>query len=116
VEGGLGLCFRVADDGTVTADWRCPASGRSYDGILHGGLIATLLDSAMVHALFARNIVARTAELRVRYFHPVQTDEPVLVTAGLRTHCGPLYYMDAEVRQAGVACAKAQAKFMAIDP
>ena len=67
----------------------------------------------MVHALFARNIVARTGELRVRYFHPVQTDESVIVTAGLRTHCGPLYCLNANVRQKGVICAKAQAKFMA---
>jgi acyl-coenzyme A thioesterase PaaI-like protein len=113
--GGLGLCFRVTPEGVVAADWCCPPAGRSYDGILHGGLIATLLDSAMVHALFARNIVARTADLHVRFHHPVQTGGPVTVAASLRAHCGPLYCLEAEVRQAGVVCASAQAKFMATD-
>lgn len=111
--GGLGLRFHVTDQGVVAADWRCPAACRSYDGILHGGLIATLLDGAMVHALFARNIEARTADLHVRYHRPVRTGEPVTVAAALRAHCGPLYCLEAEVRQAGAVCASAQAKFMA---
>lgn len=113
VTGGLGLRFQVEIDGSVTTDWSCPPSSRSYAGILHGGLIATLLDSAMVHALFARGVVARTAELRIRYHHPVGTDAPVQVTARLTARCGPLYCLEAAVSQNGVDCATAQAKFMA---
>ncbi|MDD3178816.1 MAG: PaaI family thioesterase [Opitutaceae bacterium] len=109
---GLGLLFRVGFDGGVTADWSCPETYRSYEGILHGGLIATLLDSAMVHALFARGIVAMTAELRVRYRHPVRLGEPVTVAARLREHYGPLYCLEAAVRQQDAICATARAKFM----
>lgn len=116
VPGGLGLQFRVGCDGGVAADWTCPAFYQSYDGILHGGLIATLLDCAMVQALFAHGVVARTAELRVRYHHPVHTGERVTVTAWLRTQCGPLYCLEAEVRQQGVECTTAQAKFMETIP
>lgn len=116
VVGGLGLRFQLENDGAVAAEWDCPDAGRSYDGILHGGLVATLMDSAMVHALFARNVIARTAELRVRYHQPVRTGDRVTVTARLRAQCGPLYCLAAEVWQQGRKCATAQAKFVAARP
>lgn len=111
--GGLGLQFRLDGDCGVRAEWDCPARYRSYDGILHGGLIATLLDCAMVQALFAHGIVAHTAELNLRYRRPVSTGVAVTVSARLRARCGVLCVLAAEVRQQGAVCATAQAKFMA---
>jgi acyl-coenzyme A thioesterase PaaI-like protein len=110
---GLNLRFRVTPDGGVAAEWDCPAHYQSYEGILHGGLTATLLDCAMVHALFAHGIVAHTAELNLRYRHPVSTGIPVIVSAHLRARCGVLCVLAAEVRQRGNVCTTAQAKFMA---
>lgn len=112
--GSLGLRFSTGADGSVIADWPCPASCQSYDGILHGGVIATLLDSAMVHALFACGIVAHTAELRVRYRHPVRVGHSVRVTACRESHTGPLHLTSATLIQDGVPCATARAKFMAV--
>jgi acyl-coenzyme A thioesterase PaaI-like protein len=117
VHDGLRLDFRVDPaDGEISADWECPALFRGYDGALHGGLIATLLDSAMVHALFARKVVARTAELQVRYINPINVVQPVTVSARLQHQIGPIYYLKSEVRQHGEICAWAQAKFMSIRP
>jgi hypothetical protein len=112
--GGLGLVFAVQPDGCVSAEWICPPGGESFEGIVHGGLLATALDSAMIHALFARGIVARTGELTVRYRNPVRIGEPVTVVA---KYCGgmpPLHRLEAEIRQAGLLCAKATGKFMAV--
>jgi len=100
----------------VVAEWLCPAGGESYAGIVHGGLLATALDSAMVHCLFARDIVARTGELTVRYRRSVRSGAPVTVTARLRESFAPLHYLEAEIRQDGSVCAQARAKFMAVDP
>lgn len=113
-EGGLGLSFALQADGSVSAEWLCPAGGQSYPGIVHGGLLATALDSAMVHCLFARDIVARTGELNVRYRRSVRSGAPVLVTARLRESFAPLHYLEAEIRQDGSVCAQARAKFMAV--
>ncbi len=112
-KGGLGLHFITQPDGSVTADWACPINYQSYDGILHGGIIATLLDGAMVHALFANGIVAQTAELCVRYKHPVKIGCPVRVTAHRKTLIGPLHQLTAQITQSEIICAVAQAKFMA---
>ncbi len=110
--GGLGLCFTTRPDGSVVATWSCPSDYQSYDGILHGGIIATLLDGAMVHALFARDIVAHTAELKVRYRHPVAVGLPVQITAQYDAGTGPLHQLTAEIFQNRVVCAHATAKFM----
>lgn len=112
--GGLGLVFAVHPDGSVSAEWTCPPGGESFEGIVHGGLLATALDSAMIHALFARGIVARTGELSVRYRRSVRIAEPVTVVA---KYCGgmpPLHRLEAEIKQAGHLCAKATGKFMAV--
>lgn len=111
-EGGLGLRFTVQEDGGVAAAWTCPAGGESYPGIVHGGLIATLLDAAMVHALFARGIAARTGELHVRYRQPVCIGAPVTVQAWPTQHCGRLWTVRAELRQGASRCAEARAKFL----
>lgn len=114
-QGGLGLAFAVQTDGAVSAEWTCPPGGESYAGIVHGGLLATALDSAMVHALFARGVVARTGELTVRYRQSVRSGDPVTVTARHRNAYPPLHHLEAEIHQAGVLCARARGKFMAIE-
>ncbi len=112
---GLGLDFHVDDDASgVAADWICPPSHASYPGTAHGGILATLLDSAMVHALFALGLVAHTAELRVRYFHPVSTDAPLRITARVRRHFGRLHDLEGEIHQHNRRCVRAEAKFMSL--
>jgi len=111
--GGLGLFFGVQPDGSVAACWTCPPGGESHRGIVHGGLLATALDSAMVHALFARGIVARTAELKVRYRHPAGVGAGLEVRAWLRRSFGQLHELEAEICGGSVAYAHARAKFMA---
>lgn len=112
-EDGLGLQFRVQPDGSVAATWTAPSGYESYPDILHGGLIATVLDSAMVHALFARGVVARTGELEIRYRRSVSAGQIVAIRAGLRQAYPPLYHIEAEMRQGENVCARARAKFMA---
>jgi acyl-coenzyme A thioesterase PaaI-like protein len=112
-QGGLGLTFAVQADDLVAATWTCPPGGESYSGIVHGGLLATALDSAMVHALFARGIVARTAELNVRFRLSVRAGEPAIVTARLRNARPPLFQLEAEIRQADAVCVHARGRFMA---
>lgn len=114
--GGLGLTFEVQHDGTVRSEWTCPSGVESYTGIVHGGILATALDSAMVHVLFASGIIARTGELRIRYRRSVCTGVPAVVTARLRDALRPLFRLEAEIMQDGVVCTEAFAKFMALPP
>lgn len=111
-KGGLGLEFSVQDDGSVLAEWSCPPDRESYPGIAHGGILATVLDSAMVHALFSRGIVARTGELKIRYHHSVPVGQTTRVRGFLREDYAPLFYMEADISTPTALCVHAQAKFM----
>jgi len=109
----LGLRFRLSPDTSdVAAEWRPPVWAIGYGGTVHGGLIATVLDSAMVHALFARGLLARTAELRIRYRHPVLPAAPCELAARLLRIRGPVFELEATLRQAGRLCARATSSFM----
>ena len=52
---GLGVDFRPSADGRgVEATIDCRADFQGHEGRLHGGIVSSLLDGAMVHCLFER--------------------------------------------------------------
>ena len=63
---GLGIRFFADSDGAY-AQYVPPVGFQGYDGILHGGILSTLLDEIMVKALAARQITAVTGKLEVRF-------------------------------------------------
>ena len=111
-KGGLGLDFHLQPDGSVRADWNCIPGYESYENVLHGGIQATLMDSAMVQVLFTRGVVARTGEMIVRYHASVDSRHPIAITAHLELAHPPLFKMEAAILQDGRLCASAKAKFM----
>ena len=113
-EHGLDLVFRVDAEGVTHATWQPSPAFQSYDGRIHGGILATLIDASMVHALFARGIAGVTAEMTVRYHAPVVLGSPVYVITRLEAQKHGVYRLSAEVRQDGALAAKATAKFMAM--
>lgn len=110
--GGLGLVFTVAPDGAVEAEFRGGAAYQGYTGMLHGGVIAMLLDAAMTNCLFTHGQRAVTAELSVRFRHPVRSDRPARLRAWVQRPNPPLFVMHAELWQAGRRRATAVGKFM----
>jgi acyl-coenzyme A thioesterase PaaI-like protein len=111
---GLNLHFEVGPDGIARAVWKPSAGFRSYPDRVHGGVIATMLDSAFVHALFARGVPGVTAELTIRYVQSVDCANPVEVKGWIEADGHGLFYCRGEARQAGVLVARASAKFVAM--
>jgi len=109
---GLGVRFSVRSDSAVQALVSCPTSWEGYPGMVHGGIIASLLDAAMTNALFARGTVAVTAEVNIRYRHPLPLGRSVTVE-GRVTQCEPpLYLVEARITSDGVVHATCTGKFM----
>jgi len=106
------LEFDVNGDGSVTASFLGNAALEGYQGLLHGGMIASLLDGAMTNCLFAHGLVAVTAELKVRYSNPVKTGCEMAVRAWIEEPHPPLYLMRAELKQEHCVKAIASAKFI----
>ena len=109
---GLGLEFQVQADGSVTASFDCHDKFEGYGGMLHGGVISAIADGAMTNCLFAHGIVAVTAEIKVRFRHPVELDTPLVVRAHITRSQDPLHVVEAEIVQDGQIKAKATGKFM----
>jgi len=109
---GLGLKFTTNDDGSVSAWFQGHPALEGFQGLLHGGVIAALLDSAMTNCLFSRGVVAVTAELTVRFLSPVLIDHLAEVSAFIIRARSPLYDLQAELRQGKTLTARAQAPFV----
>ena len=110
---GLQLHFDVGSDGIASAVWQPSAAFRSYPDRVHGGVIATLLDSAIVHALCAKGVAGVTAELTVRFLQSVNVLDPVSVAGWVESNRIGIYLCRGEIHQAGVLAVRAAGKFMA---
>ena len=64
---GLRVRYEPAGTGGVTAEWTPDAVWEGFQGIIHGGVVSTVLDEAMSKAVVATGSEALTAELRVRF-------------------------------------------------
>ncbi len=109
---GLALRYSTAPDASVSASFIGNCALEGYPGVLHGGIVATLLDGAMTNCLFARGIRAVTADLRVRYRLPLRAAESLTVHAWLESSRHGLLELRAEISQGGNVKARALGKFI----
>ncbi len=63
----------------MQARWKASRDWEGFAGVLHGGIISTLLDEAMAKAVLAGRHRAMTCELKVRYRHYVATGEELVI-------------------------------------
>ncbi len=83
-EHGLHLHFTPDPDGNGVSALFCPASRvEGYTGVVHGGIITTVLDEVMAWSLYRHDIWAVTGELTTRYRHPIRIGEETRATGYL---------------------------------
>jgi uncharacterized protein (TIGR00369 family) len=100
-DGGARLTLEVTDDHLNAA------------GTLHGGVLATLVDTAMgqaVRTVTGEGDVPATSQLTVTYLRPGKPG-PLSATASVRTRGEHLTVCEADVEQEGHAVAHAVATF-----
>ncbi len=61
------------------AEWIPGSDWESFEGVIHGGIICTVLDEAMSKAILASGVQAFTVELRLRYRQKLSIGQPVQV-------------------------------------
>ena len=111
---GLRLSFAVdLDRQTIETEWIPPGKYRGYSDVLHGGIVALLLDEAVGKLALSLGMPAVTAELTVRYLRPVPTGRRLRVRARITEVKRRLLKGEAEViLEDGTAGARATAKLM----
>jgi acyl-coenzyme A thioesterase PaaI-like protein len=111
---GLHLQFSYGED-EVEARFAPQRVHQGYRGTMHGGLVATLLDETMAHAVISSCGPAVTADLHVRLRGGgVHTGQPVRLRGRVTGRRGRLILAEAEVlSEEGDVLAQAEGKFMA---
>lgn len=74
-EHGLQLTFHAHERGGVEATFIPASRFEGYDGMIHGGVISTVLDEVMAWSLYRQETWAVTGELTVRYRSPIRIGE-----------------------------------------
>ncbi len=112
---GLRLDFRTAPAGESAAEWTPTTFTEGFRGIVHGGIVSTVLDEAMSKAVAATGSRALTAELRVRMRHHVPPDRLVRVRGWISSQSKRLIKTEAAITNAeGSELAHAWAVFMTV--
>lgn len=112
---GLRLVFRTCEDGAMTAEWIPEPEMEGYEGIVHGGLVSTVLDEAMAKVVDATRAEALTAELRVRFRQQVSSGNPLHVRGWIASRNKRMINTEAVLTDVdGVELAHAWAVFLAL--
>jgi acyl-coenzyme A thioesterase PaaI-like protein len=112
---GLRIHYVREPDGAITADWRPTQSWEGFEGIVHGGIISTVLDEAMSKAVAAMNYEALTGELKVRFRRHVAAGESLRIRGWVVERVKRLVKAEATLTAAdGSERAHAWARFLAL--
>jgi acyl-coenzyme A thioesterase PaaI-like protein len=109
---GLRLKFDEKDDGSVVGYFTADPRFEGYSGIVHGGIIATLLDSAMSHCLFKKGIMALTGRLSIRYSFPIRVGTVVKLESRIRKRVHKVFFLEAGAFVDGEKTAYAEGRYM----
>jgi len=112
-----GLHVRFAGDSMgVLAETIINRPYQGFEGLVHGGILAGLLDDAMWHVIHQQHDdFPVTAELTVRYRRPVRIGERLTVRADLLSYRPRLMVARAEITNIdGVILVTAQGRFMPV--
>jgi uncharacterized protein (TIGR00369 family) len=111
---GLKLAFRFEGEEYVT-EFEVRPEYQGWTGLVHGGLLATVLDEIMARMLWEKNLNAITGRLSVRYHKPVSVGDRLQVRGRITKHRSPLIETSAEaVNGEGAVVAEATAVSMEV--
>jgi acyl-coenzyme A thioesterase PaaI-like protein len=96
----IGLKLTFFEDGEqVWAPWTPCHEHQGYEGIVHGGLITTVLDEVMGWAIYVRKLWAVTGSMNIHFRKPVQIGEPLTARAWVASVSGRKVDVRAELRR-----------------
>jgi uncharacterized protein (TIGR00369 family) len=109
---GLKLRIRTnSERGESAADVTFPEHFQGWAKVVHGGLLATVLDEAMIYAAGAKGLKCVTGEMTVRYIKPVATGVAYALRGRFVEDKGRIVIAESELRDSdGLEVARASGK------
>jgi len=113
-EIGLKMTFMVAPDKSVEGTVTIPQRFHGWRAVVHGGVVALVLDEAMAHAAGAHGVLGITGDLKLRFRQPVPIGAPIVVRGNVRWQRRTVLGIEASLRDAsGTLLASAEGSFIA---
>ena len=110
---GLGVDFKIDKELRVISAKFTPSDiHQGYEGIVHGGILSTLLDEAMAKLTFSLGIPAVTAEIKVTFKAPAAPGEELFVSGRLIQETRRLIQAEAKIERGPVVIAEATGKLL----
>lgn len=113
-EFGLQLEFSL-EKGKAMAEFTLKPRFQGWNGIAHGGIVATVLDEAMAWAIKSFGIKAVTAEMSVKYRKPTPIGKPLKVIGSILKSKGRAIFTEAKIMDEDKILATATATYIRID-
>ena len=97
---GLGMTFYEIDDGRVLAKYSVPENFQGFPGIVHGGIVFTMLDEVLGRVTMVEDHTkfTMTAKVEVRFRKPVPIGEPLQIVGKVDRRRGRFSFASAELR------------------
>lgn len=95
---GLHMHFFADADGCVYADYVPREEEQGYPGVVHGGLLTTMLDELIGRTAIASDLWCMTAKLEVRFKKPVPLGAPLKLKGEITKKSGRLLEGHGEIR------------------
>jgi acyl-coenzyme A thioesterase PaaI-like protein len=108
----LKLNFTLDDPHTLRTSIDFTEAMTSFNGMVHGGLQALVIDEAMTCALMGMGIYGATGELKLRYRRSVEVGPTAHIRVWMDRRYHRLCEINAELTQRGKVCTTAHARFM----
>jgi acyl-coenzyme A thioesterase PaaI-like protein len=110
---GLHLDFHYDEHSNcVFSEFQLDGWSQGYNGVPHGGITSAIFDGAMGNCLFAQDVTAVTAELKIRFKHTLELEKDAIVKAWIKNISNTLYVLEAEMVQDEKIKASAMGKFV----
>ena len=112
---GLKLDFEW-DGKTARTEFTPNKLYQGWPGVVHGGILACMLDEAMSYAARFEGNHCLTTQIEIKFRHPAPVEEPLIVTSSVTRHTRKLIETKAQVSSKdGAVIAEARAKHFVIE-
>lgn len=113
----VGLHLEFYDYGDyVESEWIANKNYEGWHGVLHGGIVATLLDEIGGWVIISKvGRAGMTVELNVRYHKKISTDEKIYIQGKLIEHKKNIAFIESKIIQNGEIKASGMSKYFLFD-
>jgi len=100
----------------LCGEWVFDSDCQGYNGMVHGGILATIVDASMAQCLMGFGVVGYTTDLHFKYRKPVALHTPTRIRTRIDSvTVGLLYHLSSEILQEKKCAVTASGKFYKVE-